>query len=50
MMAQYIEIKAANLGTTPRDSVRVYEFSMRLKIRRPDADAAGAKADNPKAS
>lgn len=47
---ELIEIKAANLGTTPRDSVRVYEFSMRLKIRRPDADAAGAKADNPKAS
>jgi type IV pilus assembly protein PilN len=47
---ELIEIKAANLGTTPRDSGRVYEFSMRLKIRRPDADAAGTKAEKPKAS
>jgi type IV pilus assembly protein PilN len=47
---ELIEIKAANLGTTPRDSARVYEFSMRLKIRRPDADAAGAKAEKRKVS
>jgi len=47
---ELIEIKAANLGTTARDSARVYEFSMRLKIRRPEADAAGAKAEKPKAS
>ena len=45
-----IEIKSSTVGTTPRDSARVYEFSMRLKIKRPGDAAAGNKADKPKAS
>ena len=45
-----IEIKSSTAGTTPRDSARVYEFSMRLKIKRPGDAAAGNKADKPKAS
>lgn len=48
---ELIEIKAAAAaGPAQRESARVYEFSMRLKIRRPDADASGAKNDKPKAS
>jgi len=47
---ELIEIKASNLGTTPRDSTRVYEFSMRLKIKRPDADVPGARPDKRKVS
>ena len=47
---ELIEIRASNVGTTPRDSARVYEVSMRLKIRRPDGDAPGAKPEKRKAS
>jgi type IV pilus assembly protein PilN len=47
---ELIEIKASNVGTTPRDSARVYEFSMRMKIKRPGDAATGAKSDKPKAS
>ena len=47
---ELIEIKATSVGTTPRDSARVYEFSMRLKIKRPEADAPGARPDKPKVS
>ena len=47
---ELIEIKSSAAGPSARDSSRVYEFSMRLKIRRPDADTAGAKPVKPKAS
>ncbi len=47
---ELIEIKAAAAGPAQRESARVYEFSMRLKVKRPDAEASGAKNDKPKAS
>lgn len=47
---ELIEIKASANRTAGRESSRVYEFSMRLKIKRPQADAAGAKANKPKVS
>jgi type IV pilus assembly protein PilN len=47
---ELIEIKAAAAGPAQRESARVYEFSMRLKVKRPDAEASGAKNDRPKAS
>lgn len=48
---ELIEIKSSTAaGATPRDSARVYEFSMRLQIKRPDANASGAKSDKSKAS
>ena len=48
---ELIEIKSSNVaGATQRDSARVYEFSMRLKVKRPDARTSGAKSDKPKAS
>ena len=47
---ELIEIRSSNVGTTPRESARVYEFSMRLKIKRPGDTAAGSKSDKPKAS
>jgi len=47
---ELIEIKSAVVGPAPRESARVYEFSMRLKIRRPDSGALDAKTPKPKAS
>lgn len=47
---ELIEIKSSAAGPSARDSSRVYEFSMRLKIRRPDAETVGAKPVKPKAS
>lgn len=47
---ELIEIKSAAVAPAQRETARVYEFSMRLKIRRPEANAAGAKSDKPKAS
>jgi len=47
---ELIEIKSAVVGTTPRESARLYEFSMRLKIRKPDENAAGERTGKPKAS
>ena len=47
---ELIEIKSAVVGATPRESARVYEFSMRLKIRKPDENAASEKTGKPKAS
>ena len=47
---ELIEIKSASVGPSTRDSSRVYEFSIRLKIKRPDADDAGMKQAKPKVS
>lgn len=47
---ELIEIKSAVVGPSGRESSRVYEFSIRLKVKRPDAEAAAARAVKPKSS
>ena len=46
---ELIEIRSSSAGPANRDSSRVYEFSMRLKIRKPQAEAP-AKASKGKDS
>ncbi|MFM8767177.1 MAG: PilN domain-containing protein, partial [Rubrivivax sp.] len=47
---ELIEIKSSAVGATTRESARVYEFAMRLKIKRPGDAAMGEKSDKPKPS
>ena len=45
---ELVEIKAANVGTPGRDARRLYEFSMRLTLKRAKApEAASAPASGP---
>ena len=47
---ELVEIKASNTATTARDQRRLYEFSMRVSIKRPQAPAAAASAAPAKAA
>jgi len=49
---ELVEIKASNVGTAGRDQRRLFEFSMRVSIRRPQAStpAPAAKASAAKSS
>lgn len=47
---ELIEIKSASGGPTTRDSSRVYEFSIRLRVKRPEFPGAGSKPAGPKVS
>ena len=41
---ELVEIKASNVGTAGRDQRRLFEFSMRVSIKRAEAPAAAAAA------
>ncbi len=41
---ELVEIKASTLGTAGRDQRRLFEFSMRVSIKRPQAAVPGASA------
>lgn len=47
---ELIEIKSASGGPSTRDSSRVYEFSIRLRVKRPESPGAGVKSSGTKAS
>jgi type IV pilus assembly protein PilN len=47
---ELIEIKAAAVSTSGRDSKRLYEFSVRLTLKRPQDKAAEAAASAPSAA
>lgn len=47
---ELIEIKAASMGAVTRDSARIYEFSMRLKIKRPEVAGGASQPAKPKTS
>jgi len=47
---ELIEIRATTQAPGARDSNRVYEFSMRVKIKRPEADSAASAPRPSKAS
>lgn len=47
---ELIEIKASNVSTAGRETHRLYEFSMRVSIKRPEAAAAPGAASAPGAS
>lgn len=47
---ELIEIRASNAAGAVRDSARVYEFSIRLKVKRPEAPATPSAAAKAKAS
>ena len=44
---ELIEIKATTVGATPREQRRLFEFSMRVSLKRPQAPAAAAAASAP---
>ncbi|UUX96535.1 PilN domain-containing protein [Aquabacterium sp. J223] len=46
---ELVEIKAANVTTAGRDQRRLFDFSMRLTLKRPGAAAAAAAASAPAA-
>lgn len=41
---ELVEIKAANIGPTPREQRRLYEFSMKVTLKRPAPAGAAASA------
>lgn len=47
---ELVEIKASNVATAARDQRRLYEFSMRVSIKRPQAPAPAASAAPAKAA